>query len=257
MKIVSVANEKGGVGKTTTAVNMSAILMRPPYNKRVLFIDSDVQCNSSSWYKADLKDGTATLYDIVIADEPTPIREIIQQTDMGAIIPSDPLLSEFDSNDGNKMLRLKRALEQIKDDWDYVIIDCPPTSWEILKAVFYASDAVIIPTKASQFGMEGLWAIWPMIRAVRDGANPTLHISGILISEYEKRRAVLENIQIIRDRFCPMMETTLFPRPIRRTIAVEEAQMNRKPLIEYSPYCTAELDFEAIVEEFLRREGDL
>lgn len=256
MKVISIANEKGGVGKTTAAVSLAAILQKK-HKKRVLFIDSDVQCNSSHWYRANLADGTATLYDIVIADEPTPIRDVIQITPMGSIIPSDPLLSQFDSRNGRQMVRLKHALAEIKDEWDYVIIDCPPTSWDILKAVFIASDAIVVPTKASQFGMEGLWAVWPMIRAVRDGANSKLHITGILISEYEKRKAVLENVRIIKEKFCPMMETSLFSRPIRRTIAVEEATMAREALINYSPYCTAEMDFEAVAEELLKREGDL
>lgn len=256
MKIICVANEKGGVGKTTTAVNFAAILQKR-HNKRVLFIDSDVQCNSSKWYGANLEDGIATLYDIVISNEPTPIQDVIQYTKLGAIIPSDPLLSEFDSSDSRKMLGLKHALARIEKDWDYVIIDTPPTSWDILKAILIASDAIIIPTKASQFGLEGLWAVWLMIRAVRDGFNPNLHITGVLVTEYEKRRAVLENIRVMKEILCPRMDTTLFSRPIRRTIAVEEAQMAREALINYSPKCTAEVDYEAVVEEFLEREGEL
>lgn len=256
MHVISIVNEKGGVGKTTTAVSLAAILTKK-HHKRVLFIDSDVQCNSSKWYGADLTDGTATLYDIVVADETTPIDEVIQQTKLGAIIPSDPLLSEFDGSDAKKLLRLKRALAQIENDWDYVLIDCPPTSWTIIKAVLIASDYCIVPTKGSEFGLQGLLAVWPMIRAVKDGVNPKLRIIGILISEYEKRKAVLENVRIIKEKICPMMGTTIFPRPIRRTIAVEEAQMARKALINYSPYCTAEMDFEAVTEELIKRLGDI
>lgn len=256
MKVVSIANEKGGVGKTTTAVSMAAILQHI-HGKRVLLIDSDVQCNSSKTYRANLSDGTATLYDIVISDVPTSIQEVIQTTPLGDIIPSDPLLSEFDSRDNRKMLRLKNELNKVSDKYDYVIIDTPPTSWDILKAVLVASDCVIIPTKASEYGIEGLQAIWNMIRAVRDGINSKLHITGILITEYERRLAILENARIINEKLCPLMNTQIFTRMIRRAIAVEESQIQRTSLYASARYSNPELDYEAVVKEFLEREGDL
>ena len=254
MKTIAVCNEKGGVGKTTTAVAMAAIL-RKVYKKKVLVIDSDVQCNTSKTYRCNLEDGIATLYDIVVSDEPTPIGEIIQHTELGDIIPSDPLLSEFNSMDNRKMLALKKELKAIDKEYDFCIIDTPPTSWEILKAVLVATDFCVVPTRAAQYGLEGLEAIWNMIRAVRDGVNPDLHITGILVTEYERRLASLENIRIIKEVLAPYMDTEMFSTPIRKTVAVEEAQIRRTSLLGYAPQATAERDYERVCKEMLEREG--
>lgn len=255
-KVLVFANHKGGTGKTVSSWVTSGILQAPPYNKKVLFVDADPQCNSSRCYKADLSDGVATLYDLVIAHDAS-IYECIQHTEQGDIIPSDPLLVEFNSMDSKQVLALRPLFKEIDKEYDYIICDIGPAAWEsVAKCCLCAADCVVVCACPTQMAGEGMVELWDMIRAIRDGLNSQLHIAGVLITLYKRRRISLNNIEIIKNLICPRLETTLFSRPIRDCVSVEESVSYRIPLLKYAPYSTAAMDYIHFVEEFLDREDN-
>ena len=156
-KIISVANQKGGIGKTTTATSIATILSQKGH--KTLLIDSDLQCNSTDTYRASF-DGVATLYDILLEENPSDINEVIQHTEMGDIIAADPLLREADSKLSTKGISgykiLKNALATLHD-YDYVVIDTAPAINMVLRNVLTASNYFIIPMTADRYGYQGLY----------------------------------------------------------------------------------------------------
>ena len=151
---IAVANQKGGVGKTTTSICMAQELKFR--GKRVLFIDTDSQCNSTKFYEAQIKDA-ATFVDILCGDEPAA--DCIQETAKGFIIPSDPLLSDAETMvkvDERRFTHLKRSIRSVEKDFDYIIIDTPPSIGVALKNVLAMADYIVIPVEESGWALDGL-----------------------------------------------------------------------------------------------------
>lgn len=247
MKVIAVANQKGGVAKTTTTIAIASIL-RKIYKKRVLIIDTDVQLSASILCGADTTPGTASVIDIL--NDNIEIENCIQSLVDGVnIIPSDYLMVNYQVTEDN-ITYLEEQLNRIKNEYDFVIIDTPPTSWQVLTPVFMASDCVVIPTTASELGIEGVKSISKMIKTFNQH-NKELKIAGILITQFMKSNAMKENVDFINDVLAPKLKTKVFKTKIRNTVAVQEAQMFHSSMIETSPYCTAERDYEDFVEELL------
>lgn len=245
-----VANQKGGIGKSTTATNLAGILGK---KAKTLLIDADPQGNSTSTYEAKVED-VATLYDVIIDSDKLPIKDAIQHTDNGDIVASDPLLVKAEKmldGDVEGFYRLKDALEAL-DDYKYIVIDTAPSLNIILYNCLIAADKVIIPVTADSYAMQGIQQLYDTIMAVKRRQNRDLSIAGLLLVRYSGRsnleRETRENIEASAKQ----MNTKLFKTVIRECVKTKEAQEQKKLLIDYAPKCNTCLDYIEFSQELLK-----
>lgn len=246
MKIIAVANQKGGIGKTTTALALSSGLQR--LGKKVLLVDLDPQANASDTYRAQIE-GVGTAYDLLVNAD----TDCIQSTDMGDIIAGDPSLK-----DASKLLdgvsasyRLRKGLVSIAPNYDYVILDTPPALSVLLTNALTAADTLVIPLTSDRYGLQGLMQLWETIRDVREFTNPGLHIAGLLLVKYRKTtlaKAVDESLP----QYAEMFGTKIFETTIRESIEARKAQAARHGLFAFAPRCTTARDYEAFIKELLK-----
>lgn len=242
-----VANQKGGIGKSTTATNLAGIIGR---NHKTLLIDADPQGNSTSTYNAQIED-VATLYDVIIDSDKLPISEAIQHTENGDIVASDPLLVKAEKMlDGELegFYRLKDALDNL-EGYEYIVIDTAPSFNIILYNCLIAADKVIIPVTADSYAMQGIQQLYDTIMSVKRRQNKDLSIAGLLLVRYSGRsnleRETRDNIENIAQK----MDTKLFKTVIRECVKTKEAQEAKKLLIDYAPKCNTCLDYLDFVKE--------
>lgn len=249
MKIITIANQKGGIGKTTTATCVASILNA--WDHKTLLIDTDVQCNSTDTFRAETED-VATLYDLVIDDEPCSTEEAIQHTEAGDIIASDPGLEEADIKlrSADAFFKLKDALEGLSG-YEYVIIDTNPAVNVMLHNALVASDEVIIPVTADRYTVKGLSQLTGTIAKVQKRLNPNLRIKGLLLTKFNERSNLNKDVRKTLIEISSQIGTKVFNTYIRESVKCREAQTERVPLIKYSPKCTTEVDYEAFVKELL------
>lgn len=250
MKTFVLANQKGGVGKSTTAVNMATIL-RSKGNK-VLFIDADPQGNSTDSFKAKIKD-VPTLYDVILDDERISIAEAIQPLEMGDIVASDPLLTKADSillNDVEGVYRFQDALVNLSG-YDFIVIDTAPSMNSLLHSCLIAADRVIIPVTADRYAIQGLYQLNDTINAVKRRQNNKLKISGLLLTKYSERRLLDKEVKETLEKTAQEMNTKLFSTKIRESVKVKEAQALRCSLTNYAPESTTAVDYNNFVDELL------
>ena len=248
-KVIAFCNQKGGVGKTTTATTMAAGLQLKGY--KVLLVDSDPQGNATDTYRAQIK-GTATLYDLLFENEPA--NECVQKTDHGLIIAADPLLKEAGKhlNGVSGTYRLKERLEPIRDDFDFILIDTPPTLGELLTNALTAADEVIIPVTADRYGVQGLAQMQETISDIKRYTNPNLTISGLLLVKYTWRTRLNRELHKALKGIAEQFNTIVFNTTIRESTKTREAQTARMSLFEYAPKSTTALDYTDFVNEFLK-----
>lgn len=250
-KIYVVANQKGGIGKSTTATNLAGILGR---KAKTLLIDADPQGNSTSTYEAKVED-VATLYDVMIDSDRLPIAEAIQHTENGDIVASDPLLVKAEKmldGDVEGFYRLKDALEGL-DDYKYVVIDTAPSLNIILYNCLIAADKVIIPVTADSYAMQGIQQLYDTIMAVKRRQNRNLEIAGLLLVRYQGRSNLEKDIRESIEKSAKEMNTKLFNSVIRECVKTKEAQEKKKLLIDYAPKCNTCLDYQDFAKELLRK----
>lgn len=249
MKVYTVWNQKGGVSKTTLAVNMAKFL-ELEHNQKVLLIDSDVQCNSTTNYKGRF-DGCATLYDVIVESHPIDINEAIQHTEVGDLIAADPLLSEAEpkyNSDINGIYLLKEQLEHLKG-YDSVVIDTNPSANKLLLACLIASDSVIVPVTPEKFSIQGLAQVKNYIETVQKRFNPNLKMEGILISRVGRPSNILKiGINAIRD-YGNDNNIHVFDTQIKECVKVGESQAMSLPLSEWAPYCTTAMNYKSFLQE--------
>ncbi len=253
-KVYVVANQKGGIGKTTTAVALATTLA--DRDERVLLIDCDTQCNSTDTFQAQF-DGVATVYDVVVEDEHISLKDAIQHTEIGDIVAGDPNLSKADvqlMSDVNSIFYLKDKLAEISDDYDYVVIDTAPRMDTMLYNALIAADEVIIPVLPGRYGVVGLIDLYKTIAQIKLRHNPSLKIAGLLLVQFE-RTGVSDVVDDYARNTAKQMGTIVFNSKIRRCVKTPEAQMKRVPLIKYARYCTTQLDYEAFVDELTGDES--
>lgn len=250
MKIYVVANQKGGIGKTTTATALASILSKK--GKKVLFIDADKQGNSSDTFRAGI-DGVATLYDVLLDDDRLELFEAIQHTKSGDIVASDPLLRKADKilyDDVEGLYRLDDTLKKL-NGYDYVVIDTNPSIDSILKSCLIACDEVIIPITADRYALQGLSQLNDTISSIKKRQNKRLKVAGLLIVKYDKRTNLTKEIEQAVGNIVCLMDTKLFETKIRESIKAREAQAKRTMLIDYSNDCTTICDYVNFTNELL------
>jgi chromosome partitioning protein len=235
-KIISVANQKGGVGKTTTAINLSAALAEA--GCRVLVVDLDPQGNASTGLGVEAEDRKLTTYDLLLED--INLTDVIQETGVQGmgIIPATVDLSSADiellSNEKRSFLLHDALRQPAMDafDWDYILIDCPPSLNLLTVNAMIASDSVLIPLQSEFFALEGLSQLMLTVREVRQTANPKLRIEGVVLTMFDARNNLSQQVeQDARDNLGELVMETRIPRNVR----VSEAPSFAQPVIDYDP----------------------
>jgi chromosome partitioning protein len=230
-RIISIANQKGGVGKTTTAVNLSASLAVA--EKKILLIDIDPQGNATSGLGVSREEVSKSIYHALI--EEIPSRDLIRDTEIDflKIIPSnlDLIGAEIELVPfSNREMRLKNALQEVKGEFDFLIIDCPPSLGLITVNSLTASDSVIIPLQCEYYPMEGLSQLLKTIQLIKKNLNPFLKIEGILLTMFDKRNNISHQVtEEVRKHFGTLVFTTVIPRNVR----LSECPSFGKPIILY------------------------
>jgi chromosome partitioning protein len=252
MKIISIVNQKGGVGKTTTASNLSTALST--ISRKVLLIDLDSQGNASTGFGLLEKDKLSTIYQVLIGN--CDIKRAIQNTYIPNldIIPSNIHLSGLEIEVADlyqKELMLKRKLEEIYERYNYVIIDCPPSLGIVTINSLAASDSVLIPMQCEFYSLEGLSHLLQTIEIVRDKLNPVLEIEGILLTMHDKRYKLTEMVEM-DVRNC--LGDTVFQTTIPRNVKVSEAPSHGKPVLLYDHKSSGALAYINLAKELLQRE---
>lgn len=249
--VVAISNQKGGVGKTTTTNALTAGLKRKGF--RVLAIDLDPQGNLSFSFGAAI-DGVPTAYHLFKGE--VTASEAIQKTEIADIIAGNILLSsvELELTGTGREFILKEALEPVMNDYDYILIDTPPALSILTVNAFTVSNTVIIPMLADIFSLQGITQLNDTIIRVRKYCNPTLRISGILLTRYNSRtvlsREIKETAQMISDD----LNIPLFNTFIRSSVAISEAHSLEADIFAYAPNNNAVQDYMQFVNEFLESE---
>lgn len=252
MKVIALANQKGGVGKTTTALCLAALLNKAGHP--TLLIDADSQCNSTDTYRAETED-VATLYDLVVSENPCSVGDAIQHTEVGDIIAGDMLLATTDTTltGEGAFLRLRNALRGLHG-YEYVVIDTNPTLNTMLCNALVAANEVIIPVKPDRYTIMGLSELTNTVVAVKRELNHSLVIRGLLLVDLDGRVNLDKYVMDQLSSIAGEIGTTSFKTAIRHTSKCRETQTARLPLVMYAPRCTAAVDYKAFVSELLEGE---
>ena len=251
-KVIAIANQKGGVGKTTTAINLAASLA--VLEKKVLIIDADPQANTTSGLNFSPEDSQKrTLYEVMIGE--LEISDALIQTEIANLhmIPSHINLvgAEIEVVGWpDKESILRNALEPIRDNYDYIIIDCSPSLGVITVNSLTAADSIIIPVQPEFFALEGLGKLLQTIRLVQKGMNPDLTIEGFVVTMFDGRTKVHNQVlQELKEHFTGMVFNTI----IQRNIRLSEAPSHGKPIILYDVICNGTTNYLNLAKEVLEK----
>ena len=247
-KIVAIVNQKGGVGKTTSCVNLAAALKQA--GKRVLLCDFDPQANATSGMGVD-KSMSNGVYDVLINGVAT--EKAIVSTPYGDVLPSSKALAgagiEMIEMD-NRQFLLKAALEAVSDNYDFIFIDCPPSLELLTLNALCAAHSLLVPLQGEYYALEGLSDLMNTVRIVRKNMNPRLEIEGVLLTMFDGRTNLAVQVAQEVKRFFPgKVYSTVIPRNVR----LSEAPSHGKPITSYDRNCRGAEAYTALAAEFLKK----
>ena len=250
-KIIAVANQKGGVGKTTTAVNLACCVAAK--GKRVLLCDFDPQGNASSGVGVTAQEGKS-IYDCIVGG--VPASTCLVHTKYCSVLPADIRLAaaEVELADlPRRERRLKEALDTVAGEYDYVFIDCPPSLGQLTVNALTACDTVLVPMQCEYYALEGLSQLVSSIRMVKRSSNPKIDIEGIVLTMYDSRtNLTIQVAEEVKKYFGSKVFKTVIPRNVR----LSEAPSHGKPVIAYDRLSRGAMAYNAVAEEFLKRGGN-
>ena len=253
-RIIAVANQKGGVGKTTTAINLSACLAEK--NKKVLTLDMDPQGNTTSGLGVDKNQAENTVYELIL-DE-SELSDCIYSSVMEnlSVIPSNINLSGAEIEligFENKEYLLKSKLDMIKDNYDYIIIDCPPSLNLLTINAMTAADSVIVPIQCEYYALEGLSQLIHTIDLIKERLNPKLEIEGVVFTMYDARTNLsLQVVENVKENLDKNIYKTIIPRNVR----LAEAPSYGQPINIYDPRSSGAESYRLLAEEVINREDN-
>ena len=250
-QIISIANQKGGVGKTTTAINLASCLAVA--EKKTLLVDIDPQGNTTSGVGIDKKAMSKTIYDSIIGGEPVSSSLINTEIQFLDLIPSNiqlvgaevELVSAF-----KREYRLREALEIIKDKYDFIVIDCPPSLGLLTINALVASDSLIIPIQCEYYALEGLGQLLNTVNLVKKHLNPELELHGVLLTMYDGRLNLSKQVADEARKFFP---EKVYDTVISRNVRLSEAPSFGKPILLYDILCTGAANYINLAKEVLSR----
>jgi len=249
-KIIAIVNQKGGVGKTTTCVNLAAAVKAA--GKRVLLCDFDPQANATSGMGVDKTTGNG-VYDAIINGVKTA--DVIVPTPYGDVLPSSKALAGAGVeliNMQDRQFLLKAALRQVADDYDFIFIDCPPSLELLTLNALCAANSLLVPVQGEYYALEGISDLMGTVRIVRRSMNPSLDIEGVLLTMYDGRTNLsIQVAQELKRFFGGKVYSTVIPRNVR----LSEAPSHGKPINAYDRTCRGAEAYLALAAEFLRKNN--
>lgn len=251
--IVVFANQKGGVTKTTTAAAFAAELHRR--SSRVLVVDADPQANLSDSVGADTQESNS-LYDLLRRD--VTAKECIQELPVFDLIAANILLAgaEQELTQTGKEYRLREQLEPVVSQYDYIVIDTPPSLGILTINAFTAANDVIVPTTPGIFSASGIQQLYTTILNTQKYCNPNIHIRGVLLTKYSPQININKDMRALTTMLSEHIGAPLYETYIRSSVAVEEAQARKTDLFTHRENSTVAQDYRAFVDEYLRQKGD-
>lgn len=253
-KVIAIGNQKGGVGKTTTAINLGASLAIS--DRRTLLIDVDSQGNSTTGLGIDRSQLTGSLYEVLLGS--SIITDVLCQTDLAnlSVVPSsrDLIGAEVELIDMDKReWRLKEALQSMDQEFDYILLDCPPSLGLLTLNALTAADSLLVPIQSEYYALEGLSSLLETLRLVQRGLNPNLFLEGILLTMFDIRNRLSHQVaEEIRSHF----PDQIFRTVIYRNVRISESPSHGKPVILYDAQCTGARDYLDLAKELIQNNEE-
>ena len=251
-KIIAFANQKGGVGKTTTAINLAAALSER--GKRVLLCDFDPQGNATSGFGVDPRSLETSVYDLIVSEDPDTKSGIVQ-TKWVDIIGANVNLAGAELDliaMDHREARLKLVLDKVKDEYDYVFIDCPPSLGLLTLNCLCAADSFLVPLQCEYYALEGLSQLMTTVRMVKKNMNPKLSLEGVLLTMFDGRTNLsIQVVEEVKKHFPGEVFSSVVPRNVR----LSEAPRHGKPITEYDRMCRGAEAYLSLAEEILAKNG--
>ena len=251
-KIIAFANQKGGVGKTTTAINLAAALFER--GKRVLLCDFDPQGNATSGFGVDPRSLKTSVYDLIVADEPD-VKNAIVSTKWVDLIGANVNLAGAElgliAMEGREN-RLKGVLERVRDDYDYIFIDCPPSLGLLTLNCLCAADSFLVPLQCEYYALEGLSQLMTTVRMVKKSMNPEIELEGVLLTMFDGRTNLsIQVVEEVKKHFPGEVFSSVVPRNVR----LSEAPSHGKPITDYDRMCRGAEAYLALADEILKKNA--